>query len=197
MGLYNEFPYIVFASFLCLLSFEKESRCQAFFKKRAKNLQNGSAEMIKLYVVKKYYLLYNTRRGEIMTIIVCVDDKMGMTFNKRRQSRDSAVTEKIVEMSCDTRLLMNSYSAKLFENAEVIVSENFLKEAESNDFCFVENIDVSEYKEKIEKVVLFKWNRAYPSDVKLSIDFNSFTLKESFDFVGTSHDNITCEVWEK
>lgn len=34
-----------------------------------------------------------------MRLIVCLDDKNGMAFNHRRQSRDRIVTEKIEELA--------------------------------------------------------------------------------------------------
>lgn len=33
-----------------------------------------------------------------MKIIVCVDDKLGMTFNHRRQSMDSALRQKLIAL---------------------------------------------------------------------------------------------------
>lgn len=34
-----------------------------------------------------------------MNVIVCVDDNNGMLFNKRRQSRDKAVIDKIINIT--------------------------------------------------------------------------------------------------
>ena len=130
-------------------------------------------------------------------LFVCVDDRMGMTFNSRRQSRDSVVTEKILEMSKGKTLWMNGYSAKMFDSSGVKISDSFLCEAGMGEGCFVETDDVSPFESKIEKIVLFKWNKVYPSDKKLNIDFGMFELKSSIDLEGTSHEKITCEVWER
>ncbi len=134
-----------------------------------------------------------------MTVFLCVDDNMGMMFNNRRVSRDSEVVKKIIEMSGTGVVYMNEYSKKLFEDGflnKIKVLDDFLEQADITDNCFVETCDISEYKEKIDKIVLFKWNRVYPSDKKLHFDFSFFELKDTFEFEGTSHDKITCEVWE-
>ena len=132
-----------------------------------------------------------------MTVVVCVDDRLGMMFNNRRQSRDIVVVEKIKSMAGNNRLLMNEYSSNLFECENVVVDNDFLKNALFSDYCFVENESIADYTQDIERVVLFKWNKVYPSDFKLDFDFSVFLLKESFDFEGNSHERITCEVWER
>ena len=132
-----------------------------------------------------------------MKVFVCVDDNFGMAFNKRRQSRDSAVVKAMVDMVGNGRIFMNSYSAKLFKEKDITVDESFLDLAEDRDFCFVENVSLEGYEEKISEIILFKWNRIYPSDVKLNIDLDNRKLVKTFSFVGNSHDLITCEVWAK
>ena len=132
-----------------------------------------------------------------MKIIVCVDDFNGMTFNNRRQSRDSAVINKILSLTQNSRLLISSYSKNLFLNGEAEVSPSPLKSALPEDFCFIENEDVSAYFEHIDSFIIFRWNRRYPSDLKFTLDLQSYRLVSSEDFPGTSHDKITMEVYEK
>lgn len=130
-----------------------------------------------------------------MTVFVVLDENNGMIFNNRRQSRDSKVVERIKAMVEGRRLYMDSYSAKLFEDFEVIVDDNFLEKMTEEDFCFVEKAYLKEYDEKIKRLVVFRWNRIYPFDKVLDIGFEERTLEESYDFEGTSHEKITCEVW--
>jgi hypothetical protein len=130
-----------------------------------------------------------------MTVFVCLDDNNGMMFNNRRQSRDSKVIERIKAISMGRRLYVDSYTAKLFEGIEVIVDDNFLEKVTEEDFCFVERANLKEYDEKIKTLVIFKWNRVYPFDKQIDIEFEERELKESYDFEGTSHERITCEVW--
>ena len=132
-----------------------------------------------------------------MIIAVTVDDHMGMTFNKRRQSRDSAVCKDLLD-SASEKLRMNEYSAKLFEPDErIAVSENFLDEAGANDICFVENLSVAPYVSKAEKIIIYRWNRAYPCQTYFDVDMSAFRLTETTEFVGTSHEKITKETYTR
>ena len=133
-----------------------------------------------------------------MTVFVCVDEKLGVSFNNRRQSRDSVIALKVIEMSEGRKLYMTEYSSKIFEDCSCITVDNdFLNKAQEGDCCFVELNSLAEYDNKIDTIILFKWNKVYPSDMKLKVDFSCRKLDSSFDFVGTSHDKITCEVWTK
>ena len=133
-----------------------------------------------------------------MTVFICVDDNFGLTFNNRRQSRDSVVVEKIREITGENKLFIRPFSEKMI-NEGVVVSENMLDECKEGDFCFVEDVDIAPYAEKISTLVLFKWNRSYPSDTRLDIDpakdgFRMLTLTE---FKGNAHERITKEVYVK
>lgn len=141
--------------------------------------------------VKLYY------RGDTMHIIVCLDDKNGMLFNNRRQSRDEAVCRRIVEKAGENPVLMNGYSARLFENMTVKTDEDFLKNAEAGENCFIENTDVLSFIEKIESITVYRWNRVYPADVMFPFDrlIKNAKLISKTDFVGKSHDKITEEVY--
>lgn len=131
-----------------------------------------------------------------MTVFITLDDNGGISFNNRRQSRDSAVVKKIVEMSLGGRLMMNSYSAPLFKEYDVTADEDFLHNAKEGDYCFAENVGLTPFEEKIEKVICFKWNRVYPADRKTDLSFEGKQLEECFEFEGSSHEKITCEVWK-
>ena len=135
-----------------------------------------------------------------LNIIVCVDDGMGMIFNKRRVSRDEAVIKKIIEIADNKRIWMNQYSYPLFESikADNIVAEDLFAEKASNDeYCFIENISAADYENKIDKIILFRWNRSYPSDMKFDIDLSGWKLNSSEEFAGNSHECVTMEVYSK
>lgn len=42
-----------------------------------------------------------------MILIACVDDRAGIAFNHRRQSSDSVVRDRILELTAGSRLWMN------------------------------------------------------------------------------------------
>ncbi len=133
-----------------------------------------------------------------MTVIVCLDNANGMMFNHRRQSRDANVVNDILKTTKGTSLLIAPYSEPLFSQAEcsVSVSDSFLVDAGAEDYCFVENTSVAEFKEKISKLVIYKWNRDYPADLYFDIDYaNDYKLETTLDFGGTSHEKITKEVY--
>ena len=137
-----------------------------------------------------------------MIVIVCVDDNMGLMFNNRRQSRDEVVLNKIIEISENSVLHMNSYSYRLFETKSaknIIVSEDFLDIAKKDEYCFSENKKIKDYEDKIEKIIIFKWNRRYPSDFNFDISPDLYKYKKTdvFDFEGNSHEKITMEIYIK
>lgn len=137
-----------------------------------------------------------------MVIIVAVDDRNGMMFNQRRQSQDKVLREKILSMVCGRKLWMNAYSHKQFGVSvgedQIQEDESFLEKAGDGEYCFVENVVTIPFRNRIEKVILFKWNRAYPGDFFFDIDLQDGTwvLKGTEDFTGSSHEKMTMEVYE-
>lgn len=132
-----------------------------------------------------------------MHVIICVDKNNGMMFNGRRQSQDSVLREKVIELCKESKLWMNEYSGEQFsEFSEIHISNDFLKEASEGEFCFVEDGKLPA--EGIEKVYVFNWNRKYPGDVFFEFDLkaNGFKRGKKLEFVGSSHDKITLEIYE-
>ncbi|MCR4943962.1 MAG: ribonuclease Z [Clostridium sp.] len=135
-----------------------------------------------------------------MIVIVCLDNNNGMMFNNRRQSQDRILREHILNLTKGSKLYMNSYSYKQFSNdaasQNIIVDENFLFKASKEDYCFVENMPLAEHIESIEKIIVYKWNRDYPSDFTLDITIdNEWKLTQTEEFKGSSHDKITEEIY--
>ncbi len=136
-----------------------------------------------------------------MILCAAVDDNMGMTFNKRRQSQDRVLRARLLELIHGEKLWMNNYTAKQFEAplaGNIVVDDDFLDKAGDDDFCFVENLPVAKYRDKIKKIILFKWNRVYPADTYFDISFqeNEWRLVSATEFEGSSHKEITIEEWE-
>ena len=57
-----------------------------------------------------------------MNVILCVDENMGMLFNKRRQSRDSKVLEDIFGMT--ESLWIHPFSEKMFQRILFLEKED-------------------------------------------------------------------------
>lgn len=136
-----------------------------------------------------------------MIIIAAADDEYGILFNNRRVSKDRILREKIIEITKDSGLFMNKYSYGQFcedtkENKDIYVYENFLDIAEKGDFCFIENEDIKPYLEKIERIILFRWNCIYPSDFKFPYEIlENYIMQVEEKFKGNSHEKISMEIY--
>lgn len=135
-----------------------------------------------------------------MIVAVCVDEKNGMMFHHRRQSQDRVLRENLLQECGEKKLYMNGYSGNLFKaSGGIVVSENFLGEAKEGEFCFVEDAVIEDYLQRIEAVILYKWNRRYPADVYFTLDLSDekWMLERTEEFKGSSHERITKEVYRK
>ncbi len=129
-----------------------------------------------------------------MTLIFCVDDNFGLMFNKRRQSRDSAVLEDIKNCFEAKKISVSQYSEKLFNEAGIdyTLCNNF---SECDGICFVEDKYSPDLLSLADEVILYHWGKIYPADVTLDIALlgADFTLTEQSVFKGTSHQEIKKE----
>ena len=91
-----------------------------------------------------------------MTVFICLDDNRGMLFHRRRQSRDKAVKEDMLQLAGQEKVWMNAYSAKLFEGAadRIMVAEDFLELMQAEDCCFLENIPLKPYEDRIKTIAV-------------------------------------------
>lgn len=130
-----------------------------------------------------------------MIIAVCIDEKNSISFFGKRLSRDKNQINDLMNL-CVGKIRIASYSSILFDEYDVIIDDNLLENASSGEYCFIENKSIEQYEEKIEKIIVYNWNRHYPSDKKFGIP-EGFSLVESFDFEGFSHEKITREIYAK
>ena len=132
-----------------------------------------------------------------MNLIVCLDDKNGYSFASRRQTKDRVQLSDMLAFVGKNNLFLTDYSSKLFSEipANVKITNTPQKSAGTGDFCFIENITIEEI--NAERIIIYRWNRSYPSDKKFPIELLSGkTLVSSYDFKGYSHEKITREVYE-
>ena len=133
-----------------------------------------------------------------MYYIFCIDERGGRMFLKRRQSSDRILRERVLALTKEHTLWMSTYSAGQFtEGGTFLVDDDYTKKAGEHDYCFVEDgeFDLS----KCKGVVLYNWNRHYPTDVTWDIDLTAhgFVLVSQTDFAGSSHDTITETIYRK
>lgn len=134
-----------------------------------------------------------------MKLIVCLDDRNGMAFNHRRQSRDRVLCEDIARMVGGESVWMNAYSVPLFEafSLHIEAKDDYLCAAGKNDWCFCERESIASYAERIDMIVVYRWNRRYPGDVFFSLAVSDAPWKRISmeEFSGSSHEKITKEVY--
>lgn len=136
-------------------------------------------------------------RDSGMELVLCLDNNKGMLFNNRRQSRDSKVLEDI-KNNLKGNLTIFPFSEKLISGAEIpyeIMSDT----VSENTVLFVEDRGIKEFLDSTNKITVYFWNRDYPADLTLDIDFaeEGFKSVSVCEFEGSSHEKITKEVFEK
>jgi hypothetical protein len=105
----------------------------------------------------------------------------------------------MVEHTKDATLWISPYSAPLFPKdcPHLQVTPDPAKTAGASDYCFVEDTPLPQSLEDVNELLIYRWNRLYPSDVFFTCNTSAFSLAETNEFVGSSHDNITKEIWKK
>jgi len=135
-----------------------------------------------------------------MTVAVCVDNRGGTLFNGRRLSRDRLLIADLLALAGEAAVRAAPFSAALFAQSgeRVRISEDFLSRAGNGDVCFVENVPLTPYMDRLDRLIVYSWNRDYPSDTRLDVRPEEYGhLAESVDFAGSSHEKITREVYVK
>lgn len=134
-----------------------------------------------------------------MTVAVCLDDNNGMLFNGRRQSRDRELLLDLQKTAAG-RIVIRPFSEKLFSQAgiPVTVSDAPETEATAEDIVFFEEGDIAAVLSAATRLIVYRWNRVYPADAVWQGELppHGFTLAgEPTEFVGSSHETITKEVY--
>ena len=133
-----------------------------------------------------------------MILMACVDGRNGMAFNCRRQSRDRAVRADLLAEAGEARLWVSGATARQFpaeEQSRLCVDESFLEKAGPGEPCFVEDRSVAPFAGRVERVVLYRWDRAYPADLYWDLSLEGLSLSRREELHGFSHEMITKEVY--
>lgn len=128
-----------------------------------------------------------------MIIIACVDERNGMMFNNRRQSRDRKLISHILKLIDGNNLWITNYSKELFKSEEtsnIIIDDDFFDKIKKDEYCFIEDISPNSFVNKIEKIILYEWQRVYPADKYFDIDLSKWELECEEELVGSSHEKI-------
>ena len=133
-----------------------------------------------------------------MILIVCVDEKNGMIFNNRRQSRDKILIAHILEVTKNKKLWITNFSQDIFNMSDannLIIDDQFIEKMREDDYCFVENIEVKTLIDKVDKIIIYNWNRNYPADQYFDINLDEWVIDSEEEFSGSSHDKITQKIY--
>jgi len=133
-------------------------------------------------------------------VIITIDDNGGLMFNKRRQSRDRVLIDDMCK-SINEKIHMNAYSAQLFDAYldKICIFDNPLKDCPDGGYVFLEGTHIGNYMHEIDELIVYHWNKLYPSDMRLDINIENSELKlyNKYDFAGSSHDKITKGIYKK
>ena len=129
-----------------------------------------------------------------MHLVVFVDDRDGLSFCGRRLSQDRLLNEHLLRLAQGSALWMSPYSGKMFSEDGVHTHEDFQKKAGVGEYCLVETAPLLPDYENLESVILYHWNRTYPSTVRFPRNLLAgMKLVEIQEFPGSSHEKITME----
>lgn len=133
-----------------------------------------------------------------MILILCLDKNYGMTFNHRRLSQDKNVMIDMVKMIKEDKIYMNKYSYELYKGLvcqNIIVDEDL---SNHDGYCLIEDCKIDKLNDWIEEIIIYNWNRSYPSDLTFPISLlDDWEIKESYEFVGNSHALITKTIYKR
>ena len=134
-----------------------------------------------------------------MTLVLCADDRGGLSYNHRRQSRDRAVCADLLTQGEGRLLWMEPGSRALFpEEAQTVrTADQPWALAGPGDLCFLEFSDPAPALERADRLVVYRWNRHYRSDRKIALPPEGWRLTGQTEFLGHSHDVITKEIYQR
>ena len=134
------------------------------------------------------------------TVILCLCDRGGMTFNKRRQSRDRLLIEELCK-NTEGYIYIDEYSLPLFEGYEdrVKIVSNLPGDVPEGGIMFVERVSPDGFLEDVSRLVIYRWGRKYPFDKSFATipEEVGFCKVLEYEFVGSSHEKITKGVFER
>lgn len=134
-----------------------------------------------------------------------LDPKNGMAFNHRRQTRDRAVIDRLVQLFPGKCFWGAPKTEALFEGQDGAAfrpDPDFLAKAGEGGIAvaeFVSNEALLAADAQIEKLIIYRWDKVYPADLVFSYPLapKGWNLTEQHLFAGSSHETITEEVYTR
>ncbi len=135
-----------------------------------------------------------------MKVIVCVDDRMGTEFNRRPLSRDRELIRDLLLLAGRDPLWADTSLAPLFPDGlpdSVRFCSDPLTKAGPGEYVFVAGHPLAAFADRIEELILYRWNRLYPSDRRLDLDPSLWRQIQDVSFPGSSHARISRETYKR
>lgn len=134
-----------------------------------------------------------------MKVIICIDNKNGFFFGNKRQSQDIFQREDVKHLVGDSILTMKPYSFSLYQDMDMNIQiEEDLWSVENSDYVLVEDEDITEHLSLIDTIIVYNWNRTYPSTRTMTIDLDKlYEKRNESEFKGFSHEKITRTIYQR
>ena len=97
----------------------------------------------------------------------------------------------MLEIVANNPLYVSEYTKDLFPNGIITADFGTVKDG----YAFIED-PVHLQQMSVDILYIFKWNRHYPSNARLAINMAYYTKIAEEEFVGSSHEKITLEVYK-
>lgn len=120
-----------------------------------------------------------------MIAVYMIGNNDALSFNNRRVSSDKNIIDDLYK---------NYENINIFKRSEDLFKGrkyNIVDSLDDGVYFLEDNID-----KKIDTLIIYRFNRDYPYDNRLNIDLEKYSLIDTYDFRGNSHDKITKEVFE-
>ena len=135
-----------------------------------------------------------------MKLILCIDDKNGMAFNHRRQTRDKKQRQHMYQR-IDGPLYVSDYTRKLLvedEDHPELLSLEDLDPKDEGASVFIETENIEKYVRYAKQIMIYRWNRIYLSDLYFDEkNLEGYRLIGKDTFSGTSHPGIEFNIYER
>lgn len=134
-----------------------------------------------------------------MVIVACIDKSGNIALNTNGQLNHIIFLVRLKVVSNEALLYMNSNSNLQFGFYPMImVDDDFLDIAEEDSYCFVEDTDITPYINRIDKIILYKWNKNFSSKFKFDTSIlDNFSIVSNKCFYGETFLKISEEIYEK
>ena len=125
-----------------------------------------------------------------ITVIIALEDRDGLSRCGKRLSKDRVMLSDIKREF--SHIFASEYTAALFPEPGYVSPIPPVLPDDAVLFLELEDIP-----DNAEDLIVYRWNRRYPSDRKYTPADNGWELVSTEDFAGYSHPKITKERYRK